>query len=116
MLVQLHLEILELDIGTNRDDLIDRFAVDIAIPFGSTSERQTYSGLFKLAEIELSFRVDCTEHFAGPNCDTFPTEDNQLTTRLEDQEERGTKSYTSSNGACDYCCNLGSSHHDSSWC
>lgn len=68
--VQLHVEILELDV-TNEDELIDRFAINITNPIGSTSEGQTYSGVFELAEINITFGPECAKNFYGPNCDMF---------------------------------------------
>ena len=52
-------------------ELIDRFAINITSPVGSTSGRRTYSGVFGLAVIDLTIGLKCTEDFTGPNCDEF---------------------------------------------
>lgn len=85
--VQLHVEILELDTGGNRDELIDRFVMDITNPIGSTSERHAYTGIFALAQIELTATVQCTEYFIGPNCDVLCLE-NCLTCNCGQNEIR----------------------------
>ena len=38
---------------------------------GSISGRQTHRGVFGLAEIELSFGLECINNFYSPNCDVF---------------------------------------------
>ena len=68
--VQLLLEIQEFDQNFT-DDFIDRFSVEITNPASSAFERQTYSGIFGLAEIDLSFTSGCAENFYGANCDVF---------------------------------------------
>ncbi len=40
-------------------------------PVGTTSDRETYPGIFALAEIVLSFRVICISNYCGLNCDVF---------------------------------------------
>lgn len=50
------------------DGLIDRFAVDITDPIGTTSERHTYSGVFQLADIDLSIKVVCESELTGEFC------------------------------------------------
>ena len=56
---------------TSHHELIDRFAIDITSPVGSTSDRQTYSAVFGLAEVDLHFELECALNFYGPNCDTY---------------------------------------------
>ena len=55
--------------------LIDRFALDIPVPANSTIQRQSYFGIFGLADIDLSFRLECSENFYGINCDVFCLQD-----------------------------------------
>ena len=43
--------------------------MEITTPVGSTTPRSTYSGMFELADIDLSFTSEYTEPFSGPNCD-----------------------------------------------
>ena len=68
--VQLFVEIQENDRNLFHD-LIDRFAVEIIDPANSTTQRQTYSGIFELAEIDLFFTSGCAVNFYGANCDVF---------------------------------------------
>ena len=65
--VQLFIEIIDSD-GNNDDELIDRFAINVSIPVGSTTERTTYPGIFGFATIDMSFTLTCTENFYGPKC------------------------------------------------
>ena len=64
------MEIQEFDLDL-RHDLIDRFSVEITNPVGSASQRQTYSGIFELADIDLSFTSECAENFYGANCEVL---------------------------------------------
>ena len=45
--------------------------MEITNSVGSASQRQTYSGIFELADIDLSFTSECAENFYGANCDVF---------------------------------------------
>ncbi len=66
--VQLYLEIIDDDFDYSPDELVDRFAINVTTPVGTTSDRETYSGIFSLANIDISFRVTCTDIFSGLNC------------------------------------------------
>ena len=72
--VQLFLEIIDHD-DINEDELIDRFAINVSIPVGSTTERITYSGIFEFATIDMDFTLTCTENFYGPNCNRMCLDD-----------------------------------------
>ena len=52
---QFYLELLDRDSGKN--DLIDRFAINISVPVNSFIERANYSGVFGMAMLEVSFYV-----------------------------------------------------------
>lgn len=52
-------------------ELIDRFAINITSAVGSSTGRETYHGIFGLASIDLSFRVECLENFHGDTCGIF---------------------------------------------
>ena len=54
----------------NQDELIDRIAIDL-IDTSSFSTRETYTGIFGFAEIELTLDRVCIDNFYGPNCDIF---------------------------------------------
>ena len=45
--------------------------MDVTNPVGSTTDRNTFTGIFNLAMIDMSFRITCAEYFYGPNCKTF---------------------------------------------
>ena len=64
--IQLYLEILDEDSGKN--DLIDRFAINITVTPDSSVPLTTYHGVFNVAELDMSFRIDCSMDFVGPNC------------------------------------------------
>ena len=70
--LQLYIELVDADgASATNHELIDRFAIDVTSPIGSTSGRQTYSGVFGLAEIDLTIELECAVNFYGPNCDTY---------------------------------------------
>ena len=66
--VQLLFELIDDDFASP-DQLIDRFAINVSIPAGSTTERTMYPGIFGFATIDMRFTLRCTENFYGPNCD-----------------------------------------------
>ena len=73
------MELIDLDLPiTNPDELIDRFAIDVSIPAGTNTSSTIYQGMFGLAEIRLSFELQCTEDFYGPSCDYRPGHNSQL--------------------------------------
>ena len=53
---QFYLELLDRDSG-GKNDLIDRFAINISVPVNSFIERANYSGIFGMAMLEVSFYV-----------------------------------------------------------
>lgn len=65
--VQLHLEIQT----SFQSFLIDRLAVDVT---ELVVTKQSYAGIFGLAEVEMSFQTQCAENFYGPDCDVFCTQ------------------------------------------
>ena len=72
--IQLFIEIIDTDSGLGEvdgDELIDRFAINIATSPGSTIAIETYEGLFGLAQIDASIIVQCADNFYGPRCDIF---------------------------------------------
>ena len=52
---QFYLELLDRD--SKKNDLIDRFAINISVPVNSFIERANYSGVFGMAMLEVSFHV-----------------------------------------------------------
>ena len=54
-------------------ELIDRFSlsIDTSITAGAPRIQSTLTGIFGLAEIELSYTLTCLDFFFGPNCSTF---------------------------------------------
>ena len=60
------------------DDHLDDIYVEISLsPSSAFYPQQSYTGYYGHAEIVLSFRVQCTGDFYGPNCATYcvPTDD-----------------------------------------
>ena len=84
--IQLYLEILDED--SRKNDLIDRFAINITVPPDSSVPLTTYYGIFNVAELDMSFRIDCSMDFMGPNCSE------QNTVELERTEEGRNSSVT----------------------
>ena len=64
--IQLYLEILDKD--SRKNDLIDRFAINITDPPNSSVPLTTYYGVLNVAELDVSFRIDCSMDFMGLNC------------------------------------------------
>lgn len=55
--------------------LIDRFPIDLELRVGPTFTQQTrYTGIYNLATIDVSFRVECSVHYLGSNCTTLESE------------------------------------------
>ena len=58
--------------GTNEARVVDRFPIDLELSVSSGPiARTTYSGIHNVAEFDLSFRIDCSENYHGPQCDVF---------------------------------------------
>ncbi len=70
--MQIFFDIADDDFGRDAsDELIDRFAINVTLPVGTTTERETYSGIFGLATVNISFTLKCAENFYDANCDRF---------------------------------------------
>ena len=51
--------------------LINRFPIDIELELGANfTERTTYTGIYNISGLgfDMSFRVQCSENYYGPNC------------------------------------------------
>ncbi len=68
------MELIDADYQKSRDELIDRFAINVAAKVGEMTPKQKFDGMFGYADMELSFLLVCTENFYGPNCRQFCTE------------------------------------------
>ncbi len=68
---QFYIEIIDDDFGASTNELVDRFAINVTTPVGTTSDRETYPGVFAVATMDMSFRVICINNYCGPNCDVF---------------------------------------------
>ena len=60
--------------------LINRFPIDLELELGAAfTERTTYTGIYNISGLgfDMSFRVQCSENYYGPNCGTLcePIED-----------------------------------------
>ena len=54
--------------------LINRFPIDLELELGANfTERTTYTGIYNISGLgfDISFRVQCSENYYGPNCATF---------------------------------------------
>ena len=54
--------------------IINRFPIDLELKLGADfTERTTYTGIYNIAGLgfDMSFRVQCSENYYGPNCTTF---------------------------------------------
>ena len=73
--MQLYITVFDENSGIIPDILVDRFFIDVNIPVGSGITVPTfYNGDERIGEIQLSFRVTCTENFFGSDCATFCVE------------------------------------------
>ena len=53
---------------------INRFPIDLELELGPAfTERTTYTGVYNISDMEfdMSFRVQCSENYYGPNCAIF---------------------------------------------
>ena len=53
---------------------INRFPIDLELELGADfTERTTYTGIYNISGLgfDMSFRVQCSENYYGPNCNTF---------------------------------------------
>ena len=54
--------------------LINRFPIDLELePGAAFTERTTYTGIYNISGLgfDMSFRVQCSENYYGPNCAKF---------------------------------------------
>ena len=54
--------------------IINRFPIDLELELGvGFTERTTYTGIYNISGLgfDMSFRVQCSENYYGPNCTTF---------------------------------------------
>ena len=52
--------------------VVDRFPIDLELSISSgPTARTTYSGIHNVSQFDLSFRIDCSENYHGPQCDAF---------------------------------------------
>ena len=51
--------------------VLDRFLIDLELSVFSTTASTTYSGIHNVAQFDLSFRIDCSENYHGPQCNVF---------------------------------------------
>ena len=66
------IQILDLDFGNTEDDEVDIFFIDTYLTSGiDFSTPITYMGVNGFGQIQLSFRLNCTENYYGPDCATF---------------------------------------------
>ena len=55
-----------------RSAAVDRFLINIKLgPSPANLSRQTYTGVYNISLLDLSFSVRCTENFYGPDCNIF---------------------------------------------
>ena len=54
--------------------IINRFPIDLELELGANiTERTTYIGIYNISGLgfDMSFRVQCSENYYGPNCTTL---------------------------------------------
>ena len=68
--VQLYLEMIDYDFNA-KDELIDRFVMNVTVPIGSSINKYDVRGIFGFAEINVNFEARCKP---GWTCE-FYTED-----------------------------------------
>ena len=58
--------------GTIEARVLDRFLIDLELSvLSGPIARTTYSGIRNVAQFDLSFRIDCSEFYHGPQCNVF---------------------------------------------
>ncbi len=53
--------------------IVDRFLIDLELDIGVT-ERNIYQGNSNISQFDLSFRVQCSENYYGPQCNCSEVE------------------------------------------
>ena len=54
--------------------IVNRFPIDLELELGANfTKRTTYTGIYNISgvEFDMSFKVQCSENYYGPNCTTF---------------------------------------------
>ena len=54
--------------------IINRFPIDLELELGTSfTEKTTYTGIYNMSGLgfDMSFRLQCSENYYGPNCTTF---------------------------------------------
>ena len=73
--VQFFIDALDSDVRSGEIELfINRFPIDLELELGAAfTERTTYTGIYNISGLgfDMSFRVQCSENYYGPNCTTF---------------------------------------------
>ena len=73
--IQLFIDALDNDARSGETEvLINRFPIDLELELGAAfTERTTYTGIYNISGLgfDMSFRVQCSENYYGPNCTTF---------------------------------------------
>jgi hypothetical protein len=73
--VQFFIDALDRAVRSNESvALINRFPVDLELQLGAAfTERTTYTGIYNISGLgfDMSFRVQCSRNYYGPNCTTF---------------------------------------------
>ena len=72
--VQIFLELVDDDFTNTENEFLDRFAINVTIPAGSTVTAN-YSGIFGVATVNISLTLQCSETYYDASCDRF-CEDN----------------------------------------
>ena len=80
--IQLAVQAWDQDNGNDPADIIDTFHIDVIMNNTNTptfSDRMIFTGIYNHGNFELSFRLNCTQNYFGPDCATFCIErDSQL--------------------------------------
>ena len=50
---------------------MDQFLINLELSVSGPTARTTYNGIRNVAQFDLSFRIDCSENYHGPQCDVF---------------------------------------------
>ena len=76
--IQFFIDALDRDVTTSglveTEVIINRFAINLELTLGPTfTDRVNYTGIYNISGLgfDMSFRVQCTENYYGPNCTTF---------------------------------------------
>ena len=73
--IQFFIDALDSDVRSSEIEVfINHFPINLELELGAAfTERTTYTGIYNISDLgfDMSFRVQCSENYHGPNCATL---------------------------------------------